>query len=435
MDVEARSSRLPAYKSTKTKDALVIEGVDSDESSKVRARRMGGGARARRATFLPRALNSYLPPLRDENSPQMESLRAQLEEERRRRIDMERMVRSLRKKAVAEEEEEGDEQTQRHVSALLDRQKREVKALKQQARFHEYTMAYQNETIRKLERRLTGPPSSEGAEEDAEERWEALQPGSSGAPVTPSTRPAMASAVPARPRVPGSAPERVAVVDESTAQLHRMFEMRKALLGQLPEGGETAAMHTPRRPPSPASASRSWPTPGGSPALSPSVTADGRSPAPAHRPSPSSSLRGSWRTTGGEGGVDARLGGSRQLGSGWGGGALRTSGSIPLIGAARTPLGVSDSRAVHYLRQGSASYRSASPRFGNVNELTMAGASPLENYSLMQSPTASQRPCLGSYENVRRDERGNYWDTALKASSHWMLPAQRSPSAARRLSG
>ena len=168
------------------------------------------------------------------------------------------------------------------------------------------------------------------------------------------------------------------------------------------------------------------------------MTAAGRLPAPAHRPSPSSSLRGSWHTTGrarARRGRAPRRQPAAQLGSGWGGGALRASGSSPSIGAARTPLGVSDSRAVHYLRQGSASYRSASPRFGNVNELTMAGASPLENYSLMQSPTASQRPCLGSYENVRRDERGNYWDTALKASSHWMLPAQRSPSAARRLSG
>jgi hypothetical protein len=80
----------------------------------------------------------------------------------------------------------------------------------------------------------------------------------------------------------------------------------------------------------------------------------------------------------------------------------------------------SAARALHYARQGSASYRSASPRFGSASELGMAGATPLSNPALSSK---ERRPCIGLYKNIYRDAKGTHWATAHRATCYFDLPA------------
>ena len=81
------------------------------------------------------------------------------------------------------------------------------------------------------------------------------------------------------------------------------------------------------------------------------------------------------------------------------------------------------SRAQHYKRQGTASYRSGSPRFGSPAELAMAGALPTSNYAL--GAKEPLRPGIGTYSGagVYRDHRGSYWASSHRTSSVYFLPS------------
>ena len=77
--------------------------------------------------------------------------------------------------------------------------------------------------------------------------------------------------------------------------------------------------------------------------------------------------------------------------------------------------------SAHYRKQGSASYRSQSKRFGNGKDLARLGVKPNANASLGEEHPKA--PCLGDYVDVYRDRRGTYWETARKSDSYWNLPA------------
>jgi len=93
------------------------------------------------------------------------------------------------------------------------------------------------------------------------------------------------------------------------------------------------------------------------------------------------------------------------------------------LSASSAPSEVSIARALHYRQQGSASYRSASPRFGSAAEHLMAGASPLSNPPLgAKQAHATARHGPGMYE-VARDVRGNLLTVAARSQAYCYLPA------------
>ena len=93
-------------------------------------------------------------------------------------------------------------------------------------------------------------------------------------------------------------------------------------------------------------------------------------------------------------------------------------GSTTSSASKGAPLLTNRSRAVHYRKLGSASYRSNSDRFGNGVTLAMYGVTDGGNPSLSR-----EHPGIGYYSNVHRDAKGHYWDTGRKADSRYMLPS------------
>jgi len=84
-------------------------------------------------------------------------------------------------------------------------------------------------------------------------------------------------------------------------------------------------------------------------------------------------------------------------------------------------------RARHYGGLASASYRSASPRFGSADERAMAGARRGENFALASREKRLGQypsPGVGSYRDILRDQKGHYWATGHKTSAIHYLPAQ-----------
>ena len=89
----------------------------------------------------------------------------------------------------------------------------------------------------------------------------------------------------------------------------------------------------------------------------------------------------------------------------------------------RAPL---EQRAAHYKAQGSASYRSASPRFGKSVELAARGVKAGTNVAL--SEEHPMMPCPGSHHS-NRDHKGKFWATGCVTNAMFDLPQAPSPLA------
>ena len=89
----------------------------------------------------------------------------------------------------------------------------------------------------------------------------------------------------------------------------------------------------------------------------------------------------------------------------------------------RAPL---EQRAAHYKAQGSASYRSASPRFGKSVELAARGVKAGTNVAL--SEEHPMMPCPGSHHS-NRDHKGKFWATGCVTNAMFDLPQAPPPLA------
>ena len=87
----------------------------------------------------------------------------------------------------------------------------------------------------------------------------------------------------------------------------------------------------------------------------------------------------------------------------------------------RAPL---EQRAAHYKAQGSASYRSASPRFGKSVELAARGVKAGTNVAL--SEEHPMMPCPGSHHS-NRDHKGKFWATGCATNAIFDLPQAPPP--------
>jgi hypothetical protein len=87
----------------------------------------------------------------------------------------------------------------------------------------------------------------------------------------------------------------------------------------------------------------------------------------------------------------------------------------------RAPL---EQRAAHYKAQGSASYRSASPRFGKSVELAARGVKAGTNVAL--SEEHPMMPCPGSHHS-NRDHKGKFWATGCATNAMFDLPQAPPP--------
>jgi len=82
---------------------------------------------------------------------------------------------------------------------------------------------------------------------------------------------------------------------------------------------------------------------------------------------------------------------------------------------------VHQKRAAHYRQQASASYRSASPRFGKSHELAARGVRAGTNVALGEEQP--MLPCPGAHHS-NRDAKGNFWAAGAKTSTQFDLPAE-----------
>jgi len=84
-------------------------------------------------------------------------------------------------------------------------------------------------------------------------------------------------------------------------------------------------------------------------------------------------------------------------------------------------------RAQHYHKQASASFRSASPRFGKSHQLAARGVAAGGNVALGEEQPSL--PCPGS-NHSNRDSKGTFWSMSCQAHAQFDLPSSLAPPAA-----